>query len=415
MNKTLALNHTVHLEQVESLLEKRKRKAGVWKALFQFSTLVGVIALTILLLSIVNQTFGLVAIQDTHNRAEFISQPLETLSNDEMINLLEANLSKNRLRTLDREKPLFERSHADLMTLVENEVFEVKVVDSAHLFQSLINPDDFAARVRLEYPDAIIEFKSWLTFKFITNTMSNVPEQAGVRTALLGSFLLILITLVVAFPLGVSTAIYLEEYSKQDTRLSRVIQTNIDNLAGVPSIIYGILGLAIFVRALGPITSGQVFGVSGANGRTILSAGFTMALLVLPVLITNAQEAIRAVPNSLRQASYGLGATKWQTIWHHVLPYALPGILTGTILAISRALGETAPLIIVGAATYITKDPSGLFSNFTAIPIQIYNWTTRPQAEFRNIAAAAILVLLIMLLSMNAIAILWRNKIQKNR
>jgi len=137
-----------------------------------------------------------------------------------------------------------------------------------------------------------------------------------------------------------------------------------------------------------------------------------MAILVLPILITNAQEAIRAVPNSLRQASYGLGATQWQTIWHHVLPYALPGILTGTILAISRALGETAPLIIVGAATYITKDPTGLFSNFTAIPIQIYNWTTRPQVEFRNIAAVAILVLMIMLLSMNAVAILWRNKIQ---
>lgn len=414
MNKTLTLNG-VRLEHVESNLEDRKRKADLWKSLFQFSTLVGVIALSVLILSIVNQSFGLVAVQDTQNRAEFISQPLETYSNDEMISLLEANLSKNRLRTLDRDNPLLERSHADLMTLVENEVFEVKVVDSYHLFPSLISPDVFAERVKAEYPDAIVEFKSWLTFKFISNSMSNVPEQAGVRTALLGSFLLILITLVVAFPLGVSAAIYLEEYSRQDTRLSRIIQTNIDNLAGVPSIIYGILGLAIFVRVLAPLTSGQIFGVDGANGRTILSAGLTMALLVLPVLITNAQEAIRAVPNSLRQASYGLGATKWQTIWHHVLPYALPGILTGTILAISRALGETAPLIIVGAATYITKDPSGLFSNFTAIPIQIYNWTTRPQAEFRNIAAAAILVLLIMLLSMNAVAILWRNKIQKNR
>jgi phosphate transport system permease protein len=233
------------------------------------------------------------------------------------------------------------------------------------------------------------------------------------RTAILGSLSIILVTLVVAFPMGVSAAIYLEEYAPKRSRLSQIIQTNIDNLAGVPSIIYGILGLALFVRALDPITSGRIFGAESANGRTILSAGFTMALLVLPIIITNAQEAIRAVPNTLRQASYGLGATQWQTIWHHVLPSALPGILTGTILAMSRALGETAPLIIVGAATYITKDPSGMFSNFTAIPIQIYNWTTRPQTEFRNIAAAAILVLLFMLLSLNAVAILWRNKLQK--
>jgi ABC-type molybdate transport system permease subunit len=162
--------------------------------------------------------------------------------------------------------------------------------------------------------------------------------------------------------MGVSAAIYLEEYAPKKSRLSQIIQTNIDNLAGVPSIIYGILGLALFVRALDPITSGRIFGAESANGRTILSAGLTMALLVLPIIITNAQESIRAVPNTLRQASYGLGATQWQTIWHHVLPSALPGILTGTILAMSRALGETAPLIIVGAATYITKDTQMLSS-----------------------------------------------------
>lgn len=396
-------------------LERRQKTASVWKALFRFSTLVGVIALTILILSIVNQTFGLVATQDKHDRTTIISKPVEQLSQTELIKMLETNLSKNRLRTLDREKPLLERSRNDLITLVENEVFQTRVVDSYPLLKSIFTPDVFRTRVAAEFPDAAIQFKSWFSFSFITNSMSNVPEQAGVRTALLGSLFLILITILVAFPLGVSAAIYLEEYTKQDTWLGRVIQTNIDNLAGVPSIIYGILGLAIFVRAFDPITSGKLFGVAGANGRTILSAGFTMALLVLPILITNAQEAIRAVPNSLRQASYGLGATQWQTIWHHVLPYSLPGILTGTILAISRALGETAPLIIIGAATYITKDPTGLFSNFTAIPIQIYNWTTRPQVEFRNIAAVAILVLMFMLLSMNAAAILWRNKIQKKR
>jgi phosphate transport system permease protein len=222
-----------------------------------------------------------------------------------------------------------------------------------------------------------------------------------------------LITITVAFPLGVGAAIYLEEYARSGTWWGRLIQVNIDNLAGVPSIVYGMLGLAIFVRAFEPITSGTVFGVTDSNGRTILSAGMTMALLILPILIINAQEAIRAVPKSLREASYGLGATKWQTIWSHVLPYALPGILTGTILALSRAIGETAPLIIVGASTYITKNPSSPFSNFTALPIQIYNWTTRPQDQYRNIAAAAIVVLLILLLSMNAMAIFLRNRFSK--
>jgi phosphate transport system permease protein len=195
--------------------------------------------------------------------------------------------------------------------------------------------------------------------------------------------------------------------------LNRIIQTNINNLAGVPSIIYGILGLTIFVRAMEPLTSGSIFGAADpttANGRTILSAGLTLALLILPLIIINAQEAIRAVPNSLRLASFGLGGTKWQTVWNHVLPNAIPGILTGTILAMSRAIGETAPLVVIGASTFVTFDPEGPFSKFTTLPIQIYQWTSRPQAEFRNIAAAAIIVLLLMLLALNAAAILLRNK-----
>jgi phosphate transport system permease protein len=170
------------------------------------------------------------------------------------------------------------------------------------------------------------------------------------------------------------------------------------------------------VRALETLTSGALFGAvdpTTANGRTILSASLTLGLLILPLIIINGQEAIRAVPGSLRQASYGLGATKWQTVWHHVLPSALPGILTGTILAISRAIGETAPLVVIGASTYITFDPDGPFSKFTTLPIQIYQWTSRPQDEFRNIAAAAIIVLLILLLSLNASAVLLRNRFSR--
>ena len=220
-----------------------------------------------------------------------------------------------------------------------------------------------------------------------------------------------------SFPVGVGAAIYLEEYAHKERFLNRLIQTNINNLAGVPSIIYGMLGLAIFVRMMEFLTSGAFLsgGDTTSNGRTIISAGLTLGLLILPLIIINGQEAIRAVPNSLRQAGFGLGATHWQVIWHHVLPSAMPGVLTGTILAVSRAIGETAPLVVVGASTFIAMDPNGPFSKFTVLPIQIYQWTSRPQDEFRNLAAAAILVLLVLLLTLNASAVLLRNRFNRNR
>jgi len=240
-----------------------------------------------------------------------------------------------------------------------------------------------------------------------------VPELAGVRTAILGSLWVVFITAIIAFPIGVGAAIYLEEYAT-DNQLNRILQTNINNLAGVPSIIYGMLGLAVFVRALEGITSGALFGAVDAsatgNGRTVLAAGLTLALLILPIIIISAQESLRSVPNSMRQGGMALGATKWQTIWAHVLPNAMPGILTGTILSISRTLGETAPLVVVGASTFITTDPTGPFSKFTTLPIQFYQWTSRPQPEFQNLAAAAIVVLLILLLTLNASAIYLRNR-----
>jgi phosphate transport system permease protein len=214
----------------------------------------------------------------------------------------------------------------------------------------------------------------------------------------------LLFTLLVAFPLGVGTAIYLEEYSTGGTWLERVIETNIRNLAGVPSIIYGLLGLAIFVRFAGELT----------DGRTIISAALTMSLLILPIIIINSQEALRAVPPSIREASFGLGATKWQTVWNQVLPAAMPGILTGTILGMSRAIGETAPLIIIGAATFIVTNPTGPLARFTVIPIQIYNWTKDARPGFGEIAAAAIVLLLIVLLLFNATAIILRQRFRKS-
>lgn len=239
----------------------------------------------------------------------------------------------------------------------------------------------------------------WLSLDFLTRYPSRIPARAGIKSAILGSLWMMALTAAISFPLGVGAAIYLEEYARKNW-LTQLLQTNIANLAGVPSIVYGILGLAIFVRFLG-------------FGRSVLAGAATLALLILPVVIIASQEALKAVPRTLREASYGVGATKWQTIRHQVLPVALPGILTGTILSLSRAIGETAPLIMIGALTFIAFAPVSPMDPFTVLPIQIFNWTAKPQADFHDLAAGAIIVLLVILLVMNAAAILLRNKYQK--
>jgi phosphate transport system permease protein len=238
-----------------------------------------------------------------------------------------------------------------------------------------------------------------LSWDFITSYPSRRASAAGIYPALAGSVFVIALTGALALPLGVGAALYLEEYGR-GTRLERLIEINIANLAAVPSIIYGLLGLGLFVRAL-------------AMERSLLAGACTLALLVLPIVILSTREALRAVPRSLREASYALGATKWQTVWHQVLPVAFPGILTGLILALSRAIGETAPLITIGALTYVPFVPDSVWSPFTALPIQIFNWVSRPQAEFLQNAAAGILVLLAVLLTMNAAAIWLRDRFQK--
>jgi phosphate transport system permease protein len=373
---------------------------------------VGILGLVALLYNVLDRTYGLVAYEYDTNPAEVSDQPLEELNKDEPIAILQDNISKNAFNKLEKDKPFADRSRDEVYELLLERVIEVKIVETWSLTDSIFKRSEIEAQLQEDAPDAVLTYRWWLQPSFITDPMASDALYAGVRTAILGSLWLITITIVLALPIGVGAAIYLQEYAV-DNWINRLIQTNINNLAGVPSIVYGMLGLAIFVRTLEPLTSGAAFGVTDSNGRTILSAGLTMALLVLPLIIINAQEAIKAVPDSLRQASYGVGATKWQTIWTHVLPNAIPGILTGSILAISRAIGETAPLIVIGASTFITVDPDGPFSKFTALPIQIYQWTSRPQAEFRNIAAAAILVLLMMLLSLNAAAIFLRNRFSR--
>lgn len=447
-------------EQFDELLNARTRRARVWQFGFLGLLTVAVLALGTLLYTIINDSFGLVAIVNANNPEDVVAglgfdpdtTSLADLSKDELVTLLQGAVSSGVGRRLEREQRFYAdrlvfesqtkwdevcasseppegctggiRDEADVLTLVQERVIEPDVVVSAELVPSLLNPDGFKAdveRLFVEAPERFgdytfdqvrFEWRAWLNREFLMTRSNATPEIAGVRTAILGSAWLMVITLLFAVPVGVGAAIYLVEFARPG-RFNGLIQTNINNLAGVPSIIYGMLGLAVLVRTLEPLTSGAIFSSGTApaeNGRTLIAGGITLGLLILPVVIISAQEALKAVPDTLRQAGMALGATRWQTVRSQVLPVALAGILTGIILAVARAIGETAPLLVAGAASFITADPTGPFSKYTALPIQIFQWTTFPQGEFRNIAAAAILVLLLMLLIMNATAVILRNR-----
>ncbi|MCK6582646.1 MAG: phosphate ABC transporter permease PstA [Anaerolineales bacterium] len=404
--------HYAQGEAFYAALRKRYLVGSVWQTVFLSALLIAMISLGALIYDIINGGFGYVAFEYKNPPSEFTSTPVSQLTREELLVVLQENLSSGAYKKLDNEQKMETRSQADLYILFLERLVQIDTKETWSLTDSLLKSDEIRARVAEKYPDAELEFRLWLTPQFLSTPMSSKAEFAGVRTAILGSLWLVGIALLFALPIGVGASIYLQEYAPHNW-FTNIIQTNINNLAGVPSIVYGMLGLAVFVRTFEALTSGAAFGITDSNGRTVLSAGLTMGILVLPLIIINAQEAIKAVPDSLRQAAFGVGATRWQTVWHHVLPNALPGILTGSILAISRALGETAPLIVVGASTFITVDPEGVFSKFTALPIQIYNWTTRPQTEFHSIAASAIIVLLVLLLSLNATAIFLRNRYQR--
>ena len=243
-----------------------------------------------------------------------------------------------------------------------------------------------------------------LDWDFLTHYPSRFAERAGIRSSIFGSVWVLVFTVVFAIPVAVGAAVWMEEFAPRNAILTTV-RLNIANLAGVPSIIYGILGLAVFVRLL-------------EFGTSILAGALTLALMILPMTVITSVEAISQVPPSIREGSLALGASRWQTVWHHVLPGALPGILTGTILAVARAAGETAALIMIGAFTFIAFDPAlsftGLLDSFTTLPIQVYNWTIRPQAEFRANAAAGIIVLMIAVIGLNALALVVRDRLRRN-
>lgn len=432
-------------EDYLGLLGKRRRRAR-WFQLFCLLMLtIAVLALATLLYTIINDSFGLTAVVNQNDPDDVVASlgydpattTIEDLDYNELVTLLEGSISSGVGRRLEREQRFYEdrlvfepedswmeicasdeppsgcsrgpRSQGNVAELVYQRVVAPDVIASNSLVPSLLHPEGFHQEVAagieagqfedITLDQVLFEWRAWFNWDFITSPATDVPETAGIRTAILGSAWLVLITVLFAVPVGVGAAIYLVEFARP-SRFNDFVQTNINNLAGVPSIIYGMLGLAIFVRAMEGIS----------QGRSVLSGGLTLGLLTLPVVIISAQEALKSVPDSLRQAGMGLGATRWQTVRAQVLPVALPGILTGGILAVARAIGETAPLILVGAAGFITSDPTSPFSSFTALPIQIFQWTSFPQEEFRNIAAAASIALLLLLLTLNAVAVVLRNR-----
>ncbi len=439
-------------EEFGASLKRRQLIGTIWQRLFFAANVFSIIILLAVAFNVANGAFGYVVFTYSVLPEELSERPLVELSEPELVDLLVQKVP-NRLRVILRDNlsqvPNTVFTTEPLKTVLAGKVFStelagktvndlteqeialvlsdnlaqeefVKIItrqivipnisESWNLVDSLTNRGEIEKLAAEKYPEGDLVFYSWLNLDFVTSSVSSNATTAGLRTALLGTMWIMIVVVTVSFPIGLAAAIYLQEYADQNSTVSKVIATNIRNLAGVPSIIYGMLGLAVFARVFEFYTSGRFVGVTDSNGRTVLTAGLTLGLLILPTIIINAQEALKAVPSSLRDASYGMGATKWQTVSRVVLPNAIGGILTGIILAVSRAIGETAPLIVVGASTFIGIDPNGVFSKFTVVPIQIYQWTSRPELVFKNAAAAAIIVLVAVLLLLNSTAIYLRNR-----
>ena len=340
--------------QISKVLKTTKEKIQILCLLL--SSLFSILILITILLQILNNNFGYVMYEYSITEKELLSKPLKEASKEEIITLLREKLRPALRRKITKENTLESQDIDTLHTYVRQHIMKEKIVRSWSLYESLTKKEEIFLHVSSDKNR--IAFHSWLNSDFIVSSQSSNAGKTGIRTAILGTIWIITIAALFSIPFGIATAIYLEEYAKKNT-LTHIITTNIYNLAGVPSIVYGLLGLALFVRIFEPIT----------QGRTVFSAGLTLGLMCLPMIIINSQEAIKAVPNTLRYSSYALGATKWQTILYHVLPYSVERIITGIILALSRAIGETAPLVVIGASTFISVDPTNIFASFTALPI----------------------------------------------
>lgn len=428
---------------------RRNRWALNMQRIYFGTLVIAIFILFLLLFSIINQTIGYISVTQAIKTEQLSDKPLNTLTSEELSNILLAqtprlllvmvrdNLSKvatdqftsvplkdaingtvpadladltARDLTGDAGPAAYARllatnlSPDQLVALIEVNVLKVEIEKSWTLVESLTQRESIEAEVAASEKQEELRWHSWLNTSLLTQRNSQRVEEAGIGPALAGTTYLLILTVAISLPLGVGAAIYLEEYANESF-MNRLLETNIRNLAGVPSIIYGMLGLTVFVNTLSFIT----------QGRSILAGALTLSLLILPIIITNSREALRAVPSTIREASYGLGATKWQTVSRQVLPAALPGILTGLILGVSRAIGETAPLIVIGATNSISTYPNSPFSRFSVLPFTIYNWSSQPDAAFKNASSAAIVVLLIALLTINSVAIILRNRAVSKR
>lgn len=375
-------------------LSARHRKSKLFRYICMVSTSVGVIMLALLLLDVFTDASGWIESRidrDPRMFERIMEQDAEFAARAEeqapaLFKKIEAKL-KSRHRAAERDGRVL--TAADEAQIRADVLHSEYSQDEAYFEQFAMKP---TTRDRMAVVWAICG-------DLLTNFPSRHPSKAGLKSAIVGSIWLLALTALFAIPIGISAAVYLEEFAAKN-RVNRFIEVNIANLAGVPSIVYGILGLAVFVR--------------GADlGRSVLAGAATMSLLILPVIIIAAREALKAVPDSLRASAFALGGTRWQVTQHHVLPAALPGILTGVILAMSRAIGETAPMIMIGALSYVAFVPRGPMDDFTVLPIQIFNWIAMPQEEFHMLGACGILVLLTILLLMNATAIYIRHRAQK--
>lgn len=378
--------------------------------------LAGAVSLSLLVavfLSVVNSVFGYAAFENDLEPGTLKpgASGVDDFDRSELERALDEHLSSGLLRRLESETPLAERSTGELRDLVLERVINPSVVESWSLAQSIFERELIVA-YGVENPSAEIRFHSWLSWRFLSEQQSTDPLDAGILSAILGTVWTISIALLVAMPIGVATGVYLSEYARSGP-VASLIHLNIQNLAAIPPVIYGLLGLALFVRVGAPVTTGAIFGAQPtSDGRTILAAGLTLGVLVLPVVVVNAHAAMESIPDDYRRACEAVGASRSQIVFLRLVPFALDRLLTVTILAISRVIGETTPLIIVGAATVMAVSPSGPFSRFTALPAQIYYWSFNPTPEFQRLAAAAILVLLVISLTLNILLVVLRRRIQ---
>lgn len=390
------------------ILTIRRRSGLLWTSLVTFAAATATVMVAWFVLGIANDAAGFVLVaylrQPPANRAE--------LTVADRVALLEAEASPGVLRRLESEEPLGDRTSDELDALLDQFVFQSTVVQTWSIVDSVFRRDEIEA-IAAQVPGAELRMHSWVNPSFLVRPLNRRPLQTGIRTALLGSLWIVALSMAIAFPVGVATAVFLTEYATAGW-FTRFVRVNVETMASVPSIIYGILGLALFVRTLGSVTSGAFLGTGdgSAAGRTILSAGLTLAILVLPAIIINVRDILENVPPGYREACYSVGARRSTVVMRRILPSVGGQLVTVLLLGISRVIGETAPLLVIGAAAFITVDPSGIFSRFTSLPTQIFFWTSGLTGANRNLAAAAIVVLIVLSIGLNVVFVLIKRRLE---